>query len=196
MGRLEMSSSRLEAFSDGVIAIIITIMVLELKVPLDGDPTSLLDLWPIFMSYALSFIMVAVYWINHHHLFHFVKRVNTGILWSNNLLLFCMSLIPFFTGYVNEHERNGFSVAMYSGILLVCAMAFTVLRISIKSQLNENDPATEFYKLAAARKNWMAVILYGVAFGLAFIYPPASLLLNLVVGLLYFAPDLFVQKTH
>jgi len=192
MKNLEMSSSRLEAFSDGVIAIIITIMVLELKVPLDGDPSSLLDLWPIFMSYALSFIMVAVYWINHHHLFHFVKYVNTKVLWSNNLLLFCMSLIPFFTGYVNEHERNGFSVAMYSGILLACALAFTVLRMSIKLQLkDENGP--HLYK-GAALKNWLAVGLYGVSFGLAFVYPFVSLGLNLVVGLLYFMPDLLVRK--
>lgn len=185
-----MNSARLEMFSDGVIAIIITIMVLELKVPLDGDPRSLLDLWPVFMSYALSFIMVAVYWINHHHLFHHVKQVGVGVLWANNLLLFCLSLIPFFTGYMNEHERNGFSVAMYSGILLVCALAFTVLRVSIRSPL-QKQAGLALYRNAAV-KNWLAVGVYGVAVGLAFVSPLASLGLNLLVGVVYFMPDFLV----
>lgn len=196
MQHLEMSSSRLEAFSDGVIAIIITIMVLELKVPHYHNPASLLRLWPIFMSYALSFLMVAVYWINHHHLFHVVKRVNSTILWSNNLMLFCLSLVPFFTAYMNEHERNEFSVAMYSGILLVCALAFSILRISIRSQLKD-DPELKIIIKGASNKNMLAIILYLLAFGLAFIYPPISLILNLAVGLMYCIPDFYlIKRTH
>lgn len=192
MQHLEMSTSRLEAFSDGVIAIIITIMVLELKVPHDHNPASLLKLWPIFMSYALSFLMVAVYWINHHHLFHLVKAVNSRILWANNLLLFFLSLIPFFTAYMNEHERNEFSVAMYSGILLICAVAFSILRVSIRSQLKEN-PELQFRIAAATNKNGIAVVLYLFALGFVMISPPISLLLNLIVGLMYAIPDFYLK---
>lgn len=193
MQKLDMTSSRLEAFSDGVIAIIITIMVLEFKVPHDADPAALLKLWPVFLSYGLSFFMVAVYWINHHHMFHLVKRVDSVILWANNLLLFCLSLIPFFTSYMNDHERNAFSTATYSGILLLCAAAFSVLRIAIRRQF-KNDPELQLQGKYAAHKNWLAITLYLSAMIAAYYYPMLSLLINACVAVLYAMPQFYLEK--
>lgn len=194
MKSLEMTSTRLEAFSDAVIAIIITIMVLELKVPHDPSPTALLKLLPVLLSYGLSFMMVAVYWMNHHHLFHLAKRVDSKILWSNNLLLFCLSLIPFFTAYMNEHERNPFSVAMYSGILLICACAYHLLGATIRSQFKKDN--LKQVDQAATRKNWIAIGLYIAAAMTAFISPPLSLGLNLIVALMYFMPSFGINHAQ
>ena len=193
MQKPDMTSSRLEAFSDGVIAIIITIMVLEFKVPHDESPMALLKLWPIFLSYGLSFFMVAVYWINHHHMFHFVKRVDSLILWVNNLLLFCLSLIPFFTSYMNDHERNAFSTATYSGVLLVCAASFSLLRIAIKRQF-KNDPEMQLQGRYAAHKNWLAVGMYIAAMISAYYMPLLSLAINAGVAVLYAMPNFYIDK--
>jgi uncharacterized membrane protein len=189
----ELSSSRLEAFSDGVIAIIITIMVLELKIPHDANPMALLQLWPVFLSYALSFFMVAVYWVNHHYMFHFVKHVDSRILWANNLLLFCMSLIPFFTAYMNEHERNSFSTAAYSGILLVCANVYSLLRVAIRRKL-QHDPDTQTQDKAASHKNWLAVGMYICAMIAAYCAPMLALAINACVACLYAMPNFFLGR--
>ncbi len=132
-----MGTGRLEAFSDGVIAIIITIMVLELKVPLRADPATLLAQWPVFLSYALSYLVVAIYWVNHHRLFHIVPRVNSAVLWSNNFLLFCLSLIPFATAYMGENQFRPFPTATYAALLLACAIAFLMLREIVSKELTE-----------------------------------------------------------
>src|SRR5579864_1313267 len=132
-----MGTGRLEAFSDGVIAIIITIMVLELQVPRGADASTLLAQWPVFLSYALSYLVVAIYWINHHRLFHIVPRVNNAVLWSNNLLLFCLSLIPFATAYMGENQFKPFPTATYAALLTTCAIAFLVLRESVNQELRD-----------------------------------------------------------
>src|SRR5256885_10545112 len=125
--RAVMNSTRLEAFSDGVIAIIITIMVLELKAPHAPSPEELLALWPTFLSYVMSYVMVAIYWLNHHRLFHLAKPVDTRILWANILLLFCLSLVPFSTAYAGENRLSPFATAVYAAVLLLCALAYLVL---------------------------------------------------------------------
>src|SRR4051812_27452109 len=147
----EMSSSRLEAFSDGVLAIIITIMVLELKAPHGDGFASLLSVWPVFLSYTLSYVMVAIYWLNHHRLFHFIKVVDIRILWANILLLFCLSFVPFATAYMGEN-LSPFSTALYSATLLVCALAFYVLRAAIGRRLR-HDPEFQPVNRGARGKN-------------------------------------------
>src|SRR4051812_6380831 len=126
-----MKSTRLEAFSDGVIAIIVTIMVLELKVPSDPSPRALLGMLPVFLSYALSFVLVAIYWVNHHHLLHVTRHVDGSILWLNAHLLFWMSLLPFATAYVGHHHATPFTVACYGAVQLACCFAFYALRACI-----------------------------------------------------------------
>src|SRR6266849_10411556 len=123
-----MGKSRLEAFSDGVIAIIITIMVLELKPPAATDLADLLHLLPVLCAYSLSFLVVAIMWVNHHALVGRVKRVDAGILWANNSLLFWMSLIPFVTAYMGQHQTAPTAVALYGAVLALSAAGFTILR--------------------------------------------------------------------
>jgi uncharacterized membrane protein len=195
MEKLEMSSSRLEAFSDGVIAIIITIMVLELKVPHTSNPKDLLALWPVFISYALSFLMVSVYWVNHHHMFHLFKRVDSRILWTNIFLLFCISLIPFFTAYMNENHMNNFSVALYSGILLICACAYRILGLAIAHQFKDDDKFKLIDK-ASSHKNWIAVALYVLAIFFAYTHSAISLTLNFIVAVMYFVPGFYLERKH
>ena len=122
-----MGKNRLEAFSDGVLAIIITIMVLELKVPKGEDWAELSALWPKFLSYLLSFIFVGIYWGNHHHLLHTVKRVSSGIIWSNMNLLFWLSLIPFATGWMGEAHFSQNTVVLYACVLMICGFSYYIL---------------------------------------------------------------------
>lgn len=122
-----MKKERLEAFSDGVIAIIITIMVLELKVPHEDSAEALLKLIPVFLSYILSFIYVAIYWNNHHHLFQAVEKINGSVLWANMFLLFCLSLFPFATAWMGENHFTSFPVALYGVILFLAAIAYYIL---------------------------------------------------------------------
>jgi uncharacterized membrane protein len=126
-----MGKSRLEAFSDGVIAIIITIMVLEMKVPHGEDLEALTPLWPVFLSYVLSFVYVGIYWNNHHHLLHAVDHVTAGILWSNLHLLFWMSLFPFATGWLGENHFAQMPAAVYGGVLLCASIAYLLLQVAI-----------------------------------------------------------------
>ena len=126
-----MGKTRLEAFSDGVIAIIITIMVLEMKVPHDPTPAALAALWPVFLSYVLSFVNVGIYWNNHHHLLPTCERVTGPILWANLLLLFWLSLVPFATGWVGESHAAPIPTALYGAVLLMAAVAFTLLQMVI-----------------------------------------------------------------
>jgi uncharacterized membrane protein len=127
----KMGKSRLEAFSDGVLAIIITIMVLELKVPHGADIAVLTPLWPIFFSYLLSFVYVGIYWNNHHHLLHACKRVSASVLWANLHLLFWLSLLPFATGWVGENHFAALPCALYGVVLLCSAMAYWLLQQAI-----------------------------------------------------------------
>jgi uncharacterized membrane protein len=183
-----MGTGRLEAFSDGVIAIIITIMVLELQVPRGADASTLLGQWPVFLSYALSYLVVAIYWINHHRLFHVVPRVNYAVLWSNNLLLFCLSLIPFATAYMGENSFKPFPTAVYAALLLACAIAFLILRASINDEL-KNDERFAAFRVQAHRKNLISIGLYALSVPAAYIHPGLTLVLAFIVAGLYFLPD-------
>ena len=128
-----MGKARLEAFSDGVIAIIITIMVLELKVPEGETLEALKPLAPVFISYILSFIFVGIYWNNHHHLLHVVKRISAGIMWANLNLLFWLSLVPFATAWLGENHFEPFPVSLYAVLLDLCGVAFTILQLAIQN---------------------------------------------------------------
>ena len=187
------TSTRLEAFSDGVIAIIVTIMVLELKVPHDDDtPAGLLHLWPTFLSYALSFFLVAIYWVNHHQLFTRVEAVNHSILWANNLLLFCISLIPFATAYVGENHISAFPAALYAAILLACGLAFMLLAKFIVAAA-PGDSVMRALDRAATRKNVIALVIYAVGAALAFVHPALTMICISLVALMYFSPTRWIE---
>jgi len=190
---MDMTPARLNAFSDGVMSIIITIMVLELKAPHDSTLASMLELWPTFISYGLSFLMVAVYWINHHHLFHMIRRVNLPILWANINSLFWISLIPFFTAYMNSQHMSDISVAMYSGILLICAIAYLILSTVIRQTLKDHEQIKNI-NCSVTVKNVVALGLYALAFGMAFVYPPISLVCNFAVALMYALPNFMIHE--
>ena len=183
-----MKSTRLEAFSDGVIAIIITIMVLDLKVPADAAPSALRPLLPVFLAYALSFLLVAIYWVNHHHLVHLVKYVDGPMLWLNANLLFWMSLIPFTTAYLGLHHATRASTAMYAAVQLACCLSFYVLRAAI-FRPHRNDPRMEELCRSFARKNRLAAAIYVAAMGAAFLNAAVSLALILLPAAMYFLPD-------
>lgn len=193
MDRKDLTPTRLEAFSDGVIAIIITIMVLELKVPHDTGLAGLAAQWPVFASYALSFLMVAIYWINHHHLFRYVHKVSNGILWANMLLLFCLSLIPFFTAYMGENHMAAFPAALYLGALFVCGAAFMLLLATILRH-QKADAEVACFARAAIIKNLAALVLYAAGTGLAGIHTGAALALAVVVALMYVLPNAWLEK--
>jgi uncharacterized membrane protein len=192
----DITPARLEAFSDGVIAIIITIMVLELKVPHRDTWDSLLAQWPVFMSYGLSFLLVAEYWMNHHQLFHLLSRVGTRILWSNLLLLFCISLIPFFTGFMGENHISAFSTAAYSAWCLVCAVAFFILLQAIFRRVNIEEEEKRCLWRAMLIRCFSAQALYAAATVTALYSPSAALALNFVVAALYFIPNAWMEKKN
>jgi len=184
-------TARLEAFSDGVIAIIITIMVLELKVPQGADAAALIAQWPVFVSYLLSYLVVAIYWINHHRLFHVVPRVNNAVLWSNNLLLFCLSLIPFATAYMGENQFRPFPTATYAALLLTCGIAFLILRTATNDGLKQ-DARFDVFRAQAQRKNLISIGLYAISVPAAYVHPALTMVLAFMVAGLYFLPDAFL----
>jgi uncharacterized membrane protein len=193
LGDEPLTPGRLEAFSDGVIAIILTIMVLELKAPESSDPGTLLHEWPIFVSYVISYFYVAVYWINHHHLFHRVKRVDLPILWANIALLFFMSLIPFFTEWMESTRLSPFPTAVYAATLLVAGGAFSVLdRVIARQGISEEELVR--LRRAAQRKNLIAIGIYAVAIPVAFYRSVLSLALIFLVALLFAVPSLWVER--
>ena len=182
-----MHKNRLEAFSDGVLAIIITIMVLELKVPHGTDPALLQPLLPVFLSYALSFIYVGIYWNNHHHLFQAVKQVKGGVLWSNLHLLFWLSLFPFVTGWMGENHFATGPVALYGGVLLMAAIAYQILtRLLLACHGPESDLAKA---LGRDLKGRGSVALYAAGIVLAFVQPGLALALYVVVAGIWLVPD-------
>ncbi len=191
MAEQDFGKARLEAFSDGVIAIIITIMVLELKPPHGADIHALVALWPTFAAYAVSFAFIAIYWVNHRHLFQFAQKVDNRVLWANMALLFCLSLIPFATAYLGENLTAAFPVALYSGFFLVSAIAFMSLGRAIAAHHEPGD-ALATLDAAANRKNWMGLSLYALAVPIAYIQTWVSLALVVGVAGLYFVPTVWL----
>jgi uncharacterized membrane protein len=188
-----MTTTRIEAFSDGVLAIIITIMVLEIKVPHDPSWDSLKKLIPVLYSYILSFIYIGIYWGNHHHLLHTIKHVSWKIIWSNLHLLFWLSLIPFATGWMGENHFAENTVIIYGSCLLCCAIAFTILQLVIEK---EHPPSAHldnaFKKLRV--KGIVSLIGYISAIGMAFVNTNISLLLFVSVAILWLIPDRNLEK--
>lgn len=187
-----MHKGRTEAFSDGVLAIIITIMVLELKVPEGEEFSALLSLLPKFISYVLSFLYVGIYWNNHHHLFQAITKVNGRVLWANLFLLFCLSLLPFTTGWMGENHFAKNPVALYGINLFLCGWAFTFIeKAAIKHEGKDS-------KLAQAIRNHskehISMILYLVGTVLSFFIPIISLCIFGAVTLIWLIPDTRIEK--
>ena len=183
-----MGTNRLEAFSDGVIAVIITIMVLELKVPSDTTLTSLRSLAPQFLSYLLSFLVVAIMWVNHHHLLHAARHVDARLLWSNNALLFWMSLVPFVTAYMGNNHRDPRAVALYGFVLSLCSVSFLLLRSAIV-QHHRGDPDLIRYHRRFQLKNLYLLFLYIASVPLAFVDVRIAFFIFVFVALSYFLPE-------
>jgi uncharacterized membrane protein len=182
-----MGKGRIEAFSDGVLAIIITIMVLEIKVPHGHDLAALAPLLPVFLSYVLSFIYVGIYWNNHHHMFQAVKHVDGSVLWANLFLLFTLSLLPFSTGFMGENEFAQVPVALYAFNLFMCAIAYTTLVIALT---NLHGKGSDFEKaLGKGIKEKLSLAAYIAAIPLVFFSPIISALLLLIVALIWLVPD-------
>jgi uncharacterized membrane protein len=188
-----MKATRLEAFSDGVIAIIITIMVLELKVPHEHTLAGLVAMWPAFFSYALSFLIVAIYWNNHHHLVHLARRVDPGVMWANMNLLFWLSLVPFTTAYLGENHATPLAVALYGADAALCAVAYYVLRHAIACHSHDDPKLTHLHE-CMLKKNRLAIGIYVLAVGAAFLSTWLALALILTPALMYFIPDREVEN--
>ena len=188
-----MTSTRLEAFSDGVIAIIITIMVLEIKVPHDTSWRSLSGLIPVFNSYVLSFIFIGIYWGNHHHLLHTIKHVSWRMIWSNLHLLFWLSLIPFATGWMGENHFEQNTVIVYGVLLICCAIAFTILQLIIQKEHPKN-PQLEIAFQKLKTKGIISLIGYISGVGLAFVNTTFSFLLYFAVAIIWLIPDRNIEK--
>ncbi len=188
-----MNKGRVEAFSDGVIAIIITIMVLELRVPESADVGALRELSPVFLSYVLSFVFLGIYWNNHHHLWHAVKSVNGQVLWANLHLLFWLSLVPFVTGWMGENEFARLPVALYGAVLWMSGLAYYLLaRALISLHGRDSLLATA---LGRKLKELASLALYTIAIAFAFLNTAVSLAIYVVVALIWFIPDLRIEKT-
>ena len=182
-----MDKGRLEAFSDGVIAIIITIMVLELKVPHGSDVAALRPVLPVFLSYVLSFVYVGIYWNNHHHLFQAAERVNGTILWTNLHLLFWMSLIPFVTDWMGENHFVALPTALYGAVLLLSAIAYRLLQCAIVSEHGRDSRIAQ--ALGPDWKGRISPLLYLIAIALSFVKEWLAEALYVLVALMWFIPD-------
>jgi uncharacterized membrane protein len=183
----QMGKGRLEAFSDGVIAIIITIMVLELKVPHGAELAALVPLIPVGMSYLLSFVFVGIYWNNHHHMLHAAREVNGRILWANLHLLFWLSLVPFTTNWMGENPRVAVPVATYGFVLLMAGLAYYVLSRALIAHHGADSAIAK--ALGCDGKGKLSVVLYAVAIPAAFLSTWIALGLYVVVALMWFVPD-------
>ena len=187
-----MTTARLEAFSDGVFAVIITIMVLELKVPHGADWEALRPLTPVFLTYVLSFVFLGIYWNNHHHMMHVTERVTGGIMWANLHLLFWLSLTPFVTAWMGENHFEPMPTAVYGGVMLCAAVSYGILQTVI---IRDEGPHS---KLAAAVKKdvkgKVSLALYAAAIPLAFVHQAISDVFYVTVALIWLVPDRRIEK--
>lgn len=188
-----MNRSRLEAFSDGVLAIIITIMVLELKIPHGSSINELTELTPVFISYIMSFVFIGIYWGNHHHLMHTAQHVNSKIIWTNLELLFFLSLIPFSTGWMGENHFDKLPVAVYAVNLLLCAIAYYNLHTVIMSGFKHSTKLIEALQ-EQKKKGIISLFIYLVSIPCAFFNPIISAILFVVVSILWVIPDKNIEK--
>lgn len=188
-----MGKGRLEAFSDGVLAIIITIMILEIKVPHATDWEALRELTPVFISYVLSFLFVGIYWGNHHHLVHLVHRVNPAIMWANLNLLFWLSLIPVATGWMGESHFAQNTVITYAVLLLICGVAYTILQRAITAT-QPLEPHILAAVAQTSRKGYLSIAGYTAAIGCAFFSTALSCVLFMAVSIMWLIPDRSLER--
>lgn len=188
-----MDSGRLEAFSDGVLAIIITIMVLEMKAPEETTFEALLSILPIFISYLISFIYIGTYWNNHHHLFQITEQVNGQVLWANLHLLFWLSLIPFATSWIGENHIEPLPVAFYGFVLLMSGFAYSILQNRIIQNHREDFPLRQVVK--NDKKGKLSLLLYLVGVVVSFIFPWFGILLYIAVLVMWFIPDRQIESS-
>jgi uncharacterized membrane protein len=189
-----MTKTRLEAFSDAVIAIIMTIMVLELKVPHDTSWHALQELWPVFLSYLVSFVNLGIYWGNHHHLVHTIKEVRGGIIWANLHLLFWLSLIPFATAWMGENHFERNTVILYAITANLCGVAYYIFLIVMKRCNPGNTVLLNVLK-GQSRKGMISCILYTLAIPAAFIHTGISGVLVIASAIMWLMPDRNIEKT-
>ena len=187
-----MRTQRLEAFSDGVIAIVITIMVLELRVPHAATMHAVAELWPVFLSYVLSFVYIGIYWNNHHHMLHVTRHVDGGVLWANLYLLFWLSLVPFVTAWMGENEFATVPVFAYGVVLLMNAIAYTVLQRAILRREGPQSVLAE--ALGSDGKGKLSPVLYALALPLAFVNRWLSCALYVLVALIWLVPDPRIER--
>ena len=177
----------MEAFSDGVIAILITIMILELKVPHGTDLAALRPLLPVFLTYVLSFVFLGIYWNNHHHMLHATERINGKILWANHHLLFWLSLVPFATGWMGEHHSAAVPNAVYGGVLLGAAIAYTILQRAIVSHQGKGSKLDQ--AVGRDLKGKLSALMYVVSIPMAFVNQWISDAIYVLVALIWLVPD-------
>jgi uncharacterized membrane protein len=187
-----MGKGRLEAFSDGVLAVAITIMVLEMKVPHDVSTAALAKLWPVFFSYVLSFIYIGIYWNNHHHMLHATPKVNGGVLWANLHLLFWLSLVPFVTGWMGENNFAQLPVALYGVVLWMAGLAYYILTINLIA-LHGSDSVIAT-ALGRRVKEIGSLVAYTVAVAFAFVNTGVSLAIYVLVALTWLIPDRRIER--
>jgi uncharacterized membrane protein len=183
---------RMEAFSDGVIAVIITIMVLEMKVPHGADVGSLVPVIPVFLAYILSYVYTGIYWNNHHHMLHSVQKVNGSILWANLHLLFWLSLVPFVTGWMSENHFAPVPVALYGAVLLATGIAYYLLAHCLRAVHGADSPLAR--SLGADVKGKISIAIYAVAIPLAFVRWWLAFALYVIVAMVWFVPDRRFEK--
>ncbi len=187
-----MNKSRLEAFSDGVIAIIITIMVLELKVPHGETWADLLKLWPVFLSYALSFVFVGIYWVNHHHMLHMVKTVDARVLWANLHLLFWLSLIPFVTAWMGENHFAQNPTILYGINALMSGLAYQLMVLACRRANHTHNLLGEGVK--NSHKGNLSFVMYALAIAAAHWHTAISLAIFATVSVMWFIPDRRIEQ--
>jgi len=187
-----MKTARLEAFSDGVLAIIITIMVLELKVPHGGELGALRPMVPLFLSYLLSFVYVGIYWNNHHHLLHATREISGGVMWANLGLLFCLSLVPVVTAWVGDNPRAPWPAALYGVVLLLAAVAYLILERAIIA--HEGPSSIVARAVGHTLKEKLSPVAYALGIGLAFVHPWLANLVYAGVALSWIIPDRRMER--
>ncbi len=187
-----MGKTRMEAFSDGVLAIVLTIMVLEMKIPQGNDLSALKPLMPAFLSYILSFIYIGIYWNNHHHLLHIVRHINGKVLWLNNHLLFWLSLIPFATGWMGQNHFTTWPVVIYGIILMMAGIAYYMLA---KALVDHNIKNAKLAKAVGNdTKGKISVIIYAIAIPLSFLHPYIGCVLYVLVAMMWLIPDKRIER--
>lgn len=187
-----MGKGRLEAFSDGVIAIVITIMVLELKVPHGTTFDALAPLLPVFLSYVLSFIYVGIYWNNHHHMLHAARQVSGSVLWANLHLLFWLSLIPFVTGWMGENHFAPLPVALYGAVLFMCGVAYAILARRLVAHHGADSALS--HAIGKDGKGALSVLLYLAGIGLSFVHPMLGFAVYIGVAVMWLVPDRRIEQ--